>query len=365
MIDSYWVFNQFIHGVFAVLPLISLFIFYNPVVFIKVFQPLNRFLVITGVLMLGWCLPLNAYPFFLVPFFFLYSCFITKIPDKWFWITVIITILNGIQLDNRSSVIKVLLSICIYILFILPKSIQKIVIYISHWSFYAIGFLLLWLGLTGRYNIFDSNYFKEKDYTVTYTVGENPINERSKYSIDTRSFIYVETITTALDYDCVWIGRSPAHGYISPWFTPQGPVEPGRDPQERHASEVALLNTFTWLGLIGVILLTLVFIQGTSLALYSSNNKYVKCIAVWCAFQWLFSWIENINEFHLMDIMIYSCLAICYSPKFRQMSDSLFEAFFKSLFEKPGSLSMYEKFNILKAYFVVRTIKAKQTLIQK
>lgn len=365
MLDSYWVTNQFVHGVFDVMPLVVLFPFFSPVIFLRVFQPLNRFIVFFSIVLAGWCIPMHAYPYFLVPFFYLYSCFISKIPRRWFGITLILTLIVCVQFDNRSSLVKVFLSFCIFILSSFPTKIRRIAIDTSHWFFYSIGFFLLWLGLSGRYNVFDSSYFKDKDYTVVYSAGNDTTKENNSYTTDTRTFIYVETITTALDYDCVWIGRSPAHGYISPWFTTEGPIEPGRDPKERHASEVALLNTFTWLGLIGVILLTLVFIQGTSLALYSSNNKYVKCIAVWCAFQWLFSWIENNNEFHLMDIMIYSCLAICYSPKFRHMSDSSFEAFFKSLFEKPGSFSMYEKFKILKAYFILKTIKAKQTLIQK
>lgn len=365
MLDSYWVTNQFIHGVFDVMPLVVIFPFFSPYIYIRVFQPLNRFIVIFSIILAGWCIPMYAYPYFLVPFFYLYSCFISKIPRRWFWITLILTLIVCAQIDNRSSFVKAFLSFCILILSSLPQKIRRIAIDTSHWFFYSIGFILLWLGLSGRYNVFDSSYFKEKDYTVVYSVGNDTTKENNSYSTDTRTFIYVETITTALDYDCVWTGRSPAHGYISPWFTPEGPVEPGRDPQERHASEVALLNTFTWLGLVGVILLTLVFIQGTSLALYASNNKYVKCIAVWCAFQWLFSWIENINEFHLMDIMIYCCLAICYSPKFRQMSDLSFEAFFKSLFEKPGSISTYEKFKILRTYLIVKAIKNKHALVQK
>lgn len=361
--DSYWVTNQLIHGTFDALPQVVIFLFSSPLLFIRVFQPLNRFIILSTLILAGWCLPFRAFAFMVVPFFFLYSCFISKIPSRWFWITLGIIIIIGVQIDNRSGVIKVLLSLCIFCLFILPKKIQSLAINVSHWFFYTIAIVLLWLGLSGQYNIFDSHYFDEKDDRVVFTNNIDEKQEKSTLSIDTRSFIYLETITTAIDYDCILIGRSPAHGYISPWFTVSGPIEPGRDPTERFASEVGMLNTFIWLGIIGVILVAWIFIQGTSLALYNSRNIYVKCIAVWCAFQWLYSWVENCNEFHLVDLMIYCNLAICYSPTFRKMDDQQFTSFFISIFDNNNNGLLYKRYCLLRVYLEskIRTLSHRTT----
>lgn len=350
VVDSYWVFNQLIHGTFNTLSPIVIFLFSSPILFIDVFRRINIFILILSIILFEWCLPVHNYAFLLIPFYFLYSCFISKVPQKWFWYVLIVVILLGTQLDNRSGVVKVLASLGIWVLFNFHKRIQRIFINIAHWGFYCLAILLLWMGLTGRYNVFDSSYFDDIEPLQTYTFSNgNYFSEgsRSDLSIDTRTFIYVETITSAISLDYVSLGRTPAHGYITEFFAAEGPVEAGRDPSERFYCEVALLNTFNWLGIIGVILLSAVYLQGTALAVYCSKNKYVKCLAVWAAFQWFFSWIENGNQFQLLDLMIYANLAICYSSSFRKMNDQEFLIFFRSLFSSPNSMSIFEKKQIL------------------
>lgn len=358
-VDSYWVFNQLLHGIFDVLPIVIIFLFSKPLLFINTLSPLNKFIIICSVALIEWCLPLRSYAFLLVPFYYLYICFYNKIPGIWKWITIICVVIVLSQVDNRSGVVKALSSICVYGLFILPKHIRYFLVNCAHYSFYLIGFVLLWLGLTGRYNIFDSKYFEEKDYSTTFSIDTEKASNKTKHSPDTRTFIYIEAITTAIDYDCLWTGRTPAHGYISPFFATDEPVEPGRDPMERFASEVAHINTFVWLGLIGLVLVTFVYIQGSCLAMMYSNNIYVKCIAVSVAFHWLFGWIENVNEFHLIDLMIFAMLALCYSPNIRKMTDFEFELFFKSLFPSTKNLSLYEKYCIFQYAIVSRIILGK------
>lgn len=352
--ESYWVFNQLLHGIFDILPLVVVFSFTNPKLFFRIFRPLNTFITILSLLLFGWCLPLENYAFLLVPFFYLYLCFFFKIPNNWKWITLFFCILIITQLENRSGVLKALASIGICFLFYFPNKIQNIALYIFHYLFYTAGIVFLWLGLSGTYNVFDSAYFDDDKQYIFKIENQDEVVEKSA---DTRTFIYIEVLTTAFDYDCLWVGRSPAHGYISPYFTAEGPIEAGRDPEERFASEVAHLNTFTWLGLTGLILLSLAYFQGTFLALHKSKNQYVKCISVAIAFHWLYGWVENINEFHLADLMIYIMLGICYSPQFRAMKNIEFELFFRSLFSSNDTISQYEKYIILKNKIKVQFIK--------
>lgn len=348
VIDSYWVFNQLLRGIICSLPPTIVFLFASPSLCIKPFQIVNRFIFIIGIGLFAWGLPLQAYPFLLGPFYLFYTCFIDKAPSKWSLITLVCLVIVLSQFDNRSGVIKSLFSIGVCCLFHFPVFLRNILLFLAHYFIYFIGFFFLWLGFTGRYNVFDSTYFDDKDTIVFQIVNPDDETESISRSIDTRTFIYVEAITTAFDYDCLWVGRSPAHGYISPYFTVEGPIAPGRDPSERFACEVAHINTFVWLGLVGVILMALVYIQGTSLAIWDSNNCYVKCLALLVAFQWLYGWIENMNQFHLLDLLIFAMLGICYSPGFRHMSDLEFELFFKSLFSSPKESSLFEKYRRLK-----------------
>lgn len=57
------------------------------------------------------------------------------------------------------------------------------------------------LGVTKTFNIFE--------------IGEQNGSNKNEALADTRTFIYVEAITSALTNHYLWQGRTPAHGYDS------------------------------------------------------------------------------------------------------------------------------------------------------
>lgn len=356
-IKSYFVFNQYIHGIIDVLVPISVFLFASPWSVLNVFQKVNIFMIVFAFGSFGWNFTAEAYVFCLTPFYYLYSCFLFKIPRKWRFLTICALIFVFLALDNKSGIIKSLVSFGALFVFLLPDRIRNIGVHIGHWFFYIGAFTLLYLGFSGKYNVFSGNSAIAETPIKVITYPHYESTEKSS-RIDTRTFIYEEMIFSAIEHNHFLIGRTPARGYSSPSFAKDvaenGSIPSGIDFDERHGSEVANLNTFNWLGLIGLVLLTLVFIQGTSLALYTSNNIYLKCIAMGVAFQWAYGWVENVNQFLMLDLMIYIMLALCYSPYFRKMSNIEFELWFKSIFTKPGETTQYQRYKIIKYLILLK-----------
>lgn len=356
-IQSGFIFNQFLHGILYVLSPITIFLFASPMVTIQSFQVLNLFMVVLGFAFYNWNMRISAYPFWFTPFFYLYLCFLFKIPKKWRILTLICVGMVLMAVDNSSSMLKTVVAIGTLFVFMLPKKLRTLGVHIGHWFFYLVAVVLLYLGFTGQYNFFSGK--SSNSASTEIVIGAQKEEGKSSTGhADTRTFIYEEMITSAFIYDHFWVGRTPARGYYSAAFSKDADKSiVGIDSTERFGSEVANLNTFLWLGMIGLILFTLVFLQGTCLAMYCSNNIYVKCIAMGVAFHWAYGWIENMNQFMLIDLMIYFNLAICYSPYFRKMSDLEFECWFKSLFGKIGKVTTYQKYHALKILLKYNKIK--------
>ncbi len=349
-IHSYWIFNQLIRGAMATMVPTVIFLYAIPQNAIVTLRILNRFLIVAAILFFVWVIPIPAYAFFLVPFFTFYVCFFREIPLKWRLFIIATIIVVNISLENRTGVLKAAFGILMMLLFLLPNILRMIINTLAHATFYIGPIVLIILGWTGTYNIFNPDYNKQSfDVTIKYN-GENlddMVNEQ--LTVDTRTFIYLETVESAINHDHLWTGRSPARGYSSPYFynlvgTPDGAN--GIDKDERFLSEVGNMNTFNWQGLIGVFIVFFMYVVGTSLGLYCSRNKYVKMIAVLTAFQWAYGWIENVWQFSLVDIFIFIMLGMCYSPLFRNMTDLDFKIFLRDLFAKPSAISSYEMWKL-------------------
>ncbi len=360
MIKTYWVMNQFVRGTMYTLVPISVFLFAKPANCIVTLRLLNRGLPVMALLLFGWALPLSAYPYFLCPFFIIYICFCDAMSTEWKWVTAVVFIVIALALDNRSGLLKEMFTLMVFIVSMFPVVLRNIAFNFMHWVPYAIGIILLTLGLTGSYNIFDPNMNDiSKHVTVTYSTLSDD-EEGEDYTQDTRTFIYVESIASAFDNDHLWIGRTPARGYSSPhFFYLDGKAEgaTGIDDDERFASEVGHINIFIWDGIVGVILVFIMYLFGSIIALYRSRNVYVKMMGVILAFHWTFGWIENPYMFQILDVTLFLLMALCYSPEFRRMTDAEFRLFIQDIFAKPSDISKLELLRLLRLDLTMRIMQ--------
>ena len=95
---------------------------------------------------------------------------------------------------------------------------------------------------------------------------------------------------------------------------------------------MGILNVFTHMGLIGVILYTLVFIVASFRAISRGKSPEVRIIGLWVAFRWILSWFEEFTMFDINQITIWLCVAICLSPTFHEMDSGQFRDFIRGLF---------------------------------
>ena len=47
----------------------------------------------------------------------------------------------------------------------------------------------------------------------------------------------------------------------------------------------------------------------------------MKLLGLYVAFRWLYGWVEDWNQWDIMNISLWIMIAMCYSPYFRQMND--------------------------------------------
>ena len=129
---------------------------------------------------------------------------------------------------------------------------------------------------------------------------DSVIQELYEDASDTRSLIYLDVLDSAIKHHYVLQGRTPARGndieysgILFKWAYDDSYIF---NKDERHANEVVHLNTFTWTGLIGLILYSLIYFKATYLAVYKSRNVYISLLGCYVAFQWSYGWIENVQQ---------------------------------------------------------------------
>lgn len=203
--------------------------------------------------------------------------------------------------------------------------------HLLHWFFYVIAVLLLYLGISGQYNFFKDGVSGGGDRTGKYEYTNKDTGKSEDLASDTRTFIYQEVITSAVVHEYVLFGRTPAMGNDSDFFDN---INKSYNKPTRFMNEVCQPNIFTWLGLVGVILYSLIYLRASWLAMYRSRSFALKVIGCLIAFHWAMGWMEDTNLFNISNISLWMTIAMGFSEKFRGMSDGEFVLWFKQIFKK-------------------------------
>lgn len=327
--ENYWEWKQLINGFQSLSLPIFVFIFSVPFIFCKVLNYWFKYALIIFLILLPF-LGTDAYHFYLGPVFVI-GCFLPIIPKKWkFIIGLLLVTMLWIDLGARSQVIKSAMVLLVSIGILFRKFISYRLIKLAHWVCYLSPVIFLFLGLSGTFNIFEGLASNEGDYVETKVVDGQVVEE--DLSADTRTFIYVEVIESALKHNYVLWGRTPARGNDSMTFGAYNAEILKTGKYERHANELCHPNVFTWLGLIGVVLYSLIYLRSSYLAVYRSNNIYIKFLGCFIAFRWAFGWIEDTISFNIMNIALWMMIAMGLSKQFRLMDNQTFKRWIKTVF---------------------------------
>ena len=261
----------------------------------------------------------DAYGFYLIPIAFLLLFFPALTTRSKILLLVATTVVLVADLGARSSIIKFGVPLLIVIIYYLRNKIPSNIFEIMRLSLFILPLLFFSLGVSGIFNVFNMKEYIKKDITTTAIDNRGNMVEQDMRT-DTRTFIYEEVLESAIDNNYWLLGRTPARGNDSFTFGVYAYDLTGRN--ERLANEVGLANIFTWTGVVGVLLYTLIFFRASFLAVNRSKNTYVKLLGIYISFRWLFAWIEDISDVSLNYFMIMTMIGLCFSYSFRNMTDN-------------------------------------------
>lgn len=341
--------------IWMVLEIVRGYLFYSPNYYVKrqLFDgiissslPLLAYLAIypkyTQLLLhywMKWCLPIfiviyawftvpDGYHFYLAPLFIV-GCFLPWIPGMYkYVIAFLIVIMTVIDLGARSQMIKAILALLMSVALIFRKVIPDKALKITHWGLYVLTFVLLFLGLTGRFNIFE-DLSGNKDLSRTTVDSYGNVQELGD---DTRTALYYEIFESAVDNGYVILGRTPARGHDSNIWGRSNAFSSKTGLFERYDDEMVMTNVFTHFGLIGIILYSLIYIFGSYLAVYRSKSFAMKLVGVLIAFHWLYGWVEDWNAMNINNISLWILIGMGLSQRFREMTDENFKLWIKGIF---------------------------------
>lgn len=280
---------------------------------------------------------------FLIPITFL-LLFFPILNWKWKIIAVSVSVFVIIfDITARSNVLKFAVPFLIGNLYYFRNILSVKIINLSRLLLLCLPFVFFFLAVSGIFNIFKmEDYFGEKNTQTTSRTGE--ISEQS-LTADSRTLLYVEVLESALRNDYVIWGRTPARGNDSSLFGEFIKLSLNTEKMERFENEVSILNIFTWLGLVGVVLYFLIFIRATYLAINKSNSIFMKLIGLNIAFRWAYGWVEDFSNFDLSNIFLWIMIGMCFSESFRKMTDKEIRMWVQGIFEKEKSLARIKRYH--------------------
>ena len=329
--DNYWEYKNMINGTLCCL-IPALTYTFCPGVLLNFYRTWVKICIPAFFLFYLWTVTPGEVNFYLGPVFVI-GCFLPYMPKKWKYIIGFLLVFMLVSdLGARSQVIKALLAICFSMLCLFRQSITDKMLRIAHSTCYVSAVLLVVLGISGTFNIFTDMASNSGKYVEKKVV--NGELKEEDLSTDTRTFIYEEVLQSALRNDYVLCGRSLARGNDSNTFGIHMAEELKTGKFERYQNELCHLNIFTWLGVIGLLLYSLIYLRSSYLAVYHSNSYFLKLIGVFIAFHWAYGWIEDATKFDILNISLWSAIGMGLSSQFRSMSDQDFVEWFGAIFRK-------------------------------
>lgn len=317
MAEYYWDWKMMITNIFTFSLPLAAYVFYKPA---RLKIVLKAWISVIWImfLVLAPFMESDAFGRLLIPFSFL-AIFFPILDRKlkiFILLSVLITVIFGA--DSRSNVLKYLVCLLMGLLVrfrVVMRIMRKCFPVIRVISF-ALPLVFLVLAATGTFNIFNIG-------EGTNMVQEAP-DEAAGALDDTRTELFVDEFVSAYQHNYILYGRSMARGYDSMFFTDDmDSATHGTQNHygERYACEVNILNVFNYFGVIGVLLYFWIFWQATSKALFHSRNVYVRAIGLVVLFRWIFGWVEDFSRFDLNMMFLWIMIGICYSPKWRMMTN--------------------------------------------
>jgi hypothetical protein len=322
--DNYWDYKFLIQGCGATLMFTMIWPLASPAILGKVLKYWTHLAL--PIFCVFWLfLRTDGYGFYLAPLIVFLLLLFRLSPAQQLLVLGFAAFVVFSNLDARSNILRFSLPIIFSTIYLFRNFLGTFFARTGTAVFFTIPPFLLLLGSSGTFNVFK---FQE------YFLPEKVELSKENYQVltaDTRTFIYDEVWSSAIRHNYVWTGRSLARGYDSQSFGRAIGKDLGTGRIERYSSEAGIPSLFTWLGAIGVILYSSIFVIAAFLATTRSSSFSLKLIGLFTAFRWSYSWVEEFITFGIQHFSLWMLVAICFSPQFRAMTDKEIGAWLRQL----------------------------------
>lgn len=326
--DNYTEWKQLINGVICLMMPLYIYLFYDPRMGRNVFRTWYKYAIIIYLLFFVWSRNYNQ--FYFSPLLILF-CIFPLIRSRIKYIIIIAGILYALRdmEGARMQFVKGAFSLLIGVYVLLRNTFLYKYIKIVHvLAYVSVIFLFLY--------VFDVGRVLSGSVDASAIEYENDL--RDDIYKDTRSLLYVDVVRSSIDNHYFLYGRTPSRGfnvYYSWRLFSYGYENQNQkivfNKGERFQNEMVMTNIYTWCGLIGLILFSLLYMRASYLAVYRSNNRIMPIIGCFVAFRWAAGWIEDVNNFLISDVDLWFFIAICFSDQFRKMSEKQLICWFNSI----------------------------------
>lgn len=317
--DNYWEWKNLIgFGMVLLLPF-SIYISTNQFIVQKIVEVWLKYALPAFFLFaLNFQYP-DAIGRYLVPITFVFL-FFPVLSTKWKIITLAFALFVFLgDLTARSNVIKFGIPLILSLIYYFQKVFSDKVLEFSRLILLSLPFVLFTLAILGIFNVYKMDEYLGSDYKATTIV--DGVQQEQSLTADTRTFLFVEVLNSAIKYNYVLFGHTPARGNESESFGLYNLETLKTGKMERFSNEVSILNVFTWTGLVGVVLYFLIFYRASYLAVNKSNNIFIKIMGVCVAFRWVYAWVEDFSSFDLTYFFLWMMIGMCFSKSFREMNN--------------------------------------------
>lgn len=171
---------------------------------------------------------------------------------------------------------------------------------------------LLFLGLTGRFNVFQ---FIENTH-----VGPNVTKER-QYTVDSRTSIYIDVFQELLVQDKIVVGLG-ARGKTHTSLVNNANHDYWKIySRGRSQTESGMLNFFQYGGFVGFLVYSFFLLSCAYFALFKSRNNFIRLIGVLVCYRYVYSFVEDPIMPNFYTFYLFLCLGLCLNRSFRMLSD--------------------------------------------
>ncbi len=317
--ENYAEYKQLTNGFIGLMMPLYVYLFYNPEMGKAVFKMWYKYAILIFFLFFVWTR--NFSQLYFSPLLILF-CIFPLIKGRKKYVIIIVCLFYSFLYmeDARMQFIKGSVALLIGLFVVLRKTKFFHLVKLVHFAGYlSVIFLFMFI-------------LVDAGSVLTGRAKPTDIEENNKYRDvvyrDTRSLLYVDVVSSAINHNYYLWGHTPARGFEVNLSWPlfiSGYEEQNLDvifnKGERFRNEMVITNVFTWCGLIGLILFSLIYMRASFLAVYKSRNRIIPIIGCFVAFRWSVGWIEDVNTFLISDVDLWFLIAMCMSDKYRNMNE--------------------------------------------